>query len=56
MGHLGKCQLSFAYKTVLRFLLICFAPEVKGFYHSSLENEVDFRDIMNISLNILAKI
>ena len=38
-----------------RFLLICFAQEIKDFYQSSLENQVDFRDIMNISPNILAK-
>ena len=38
-----------------RFLLICFAQEIKDFYQSSLENQVDFRDIMNISPNLLAK-
>ena len=32
-----------------------FAREIKDFYQSSLGNEVDFRDIMNISSNILAK-
>ena len=42
-------------KPCLRFLLTCFAREIKGFYHSSLGNEVDFRNIMNVSLNILAK-
>ena len=42
-------------KPCLRFLLICFAREIKGFYRSSLGNEVDFRDIMNVSLNISAK-
>ena len=42
-------------KLYLRFLLICFAPEIKSFYRSSLGNEVDFRDIMNLSPNILAK-
>ena len=42
-------------KPCLRFLLICFAREIKGFYQSSLGNEVDFRDIMNVSPNILAK-
>ena len=42
-------------KPYLRFFLICFAREVKGFYQSSLGNEVDFRDIMNISPNILAE-
>ena len=42
-------------KPCLRFLLNCFVREIKGFYQSSLENEVDFRDIMNVSPNILAK-
>ena len=42
-------------KACLRFLLICFVQEIKGFYQSSLGNEVDFRDIMNVSPNILAK-
>ena len=39
----------------LRFLLICFDREIKGFYQSSSGNEVDFTDIMNVSPNILAK-
>ena len=38
-----------------RFFLICFARYIKSFYQSSLENEVGFRDIMNVFLNILAK-
>ena len=42
-------------KLCLRFLLNCSVREIKGFYQSSYENEVDFRDIMNASLNILAK-
>ena len=42
-------------KQCLRFLLICFDREIKGFYQSSLRNEVDFTDIMNVSPNILAK-
>ena len=42
-------------KLCRRFLLNCFVREVKGFYQSSLGNEVDFRDIMNVSPNILAK-
>ena len=46
--------LSFT-KPYLRFLLICFDREIKGFYQSSLENEVDFTDTMNVSPNILAK-
>ena len=40
-------------KPCLRFLLNCFVREIEGFYESSLENEVDFRDIMNVSPNIL---
>ena len=39
----------------LRFRLICFDRAKKGFYESSLGNEVDFTDIMNVSPNILAK-
>ena len=45
----------FSTKPCLRFLLVCFAREIKGFYKSSSENVVDFRDIMNVSRNILAK-
>ena len=48
-----SCLLST--KPCLRFLLICFAREIKGFYESSLGNEVDFTNIMNVSPNILAK-
>ena len=33
----------------------CFAGEIKGFYQISLGNEVDFMDIIYISLYILAK-
>ena len=39
----------------LRFLLIGFAREIIGFYQSSLGNDVDFTDILNVSPNILAK-
>ena len=42
-------------KSCLRLLLNCFVREIKGFYQSSLGNEVDFCDIMNVSPNILAK-
>ena len=42
-------------KPCLRFLLICFDWEIEDFYQSSLGNEVDFMDIMNVSPNILAK-
>ena len=48
-----SCLLST--KSCPRFLLICFAQEIKGFYQSSLGNEIDFTDIMNISPNILKK-
>ena len=39
----------------LKFLLVYVEREIKGFYQSSLGNHVDFRDIMNVSPNILAK-
>ena len=42
-------------KIFLRFLLNCFVREIQVFYQSSLGYEVDFRDIMNVSPNILAK-
>ena len=42
-------------KPCLRFLLICFVREIKGFWQSYLGIEVDFRDPMNVSLNIVAK-
>ena len=42
-------------KLYLRFLLICFAREIKSFYQGFFGNEIDFRDIMNVSLRILAK-
>ena len=42
-------------KQCLRFLLNSFVREIKGFHQSSLGNEVDFTDIVNVSLNILAK-
>ena len=32
-----------------------FRPDIKGFYQGYLGNEVDFRDIMNVSPNILTK-
>ena len=32
-----------------------FPQEIKGFYQSSLRNKADFRDIMNVSPNILTK-
>ena len=48
-----SCLLST--KPCLRFLLNCFVPEIKVFYQSSLGNEVDFRDIMNVFPNILVK-
>ena len=42
-------------KPCVRFLLICFAWEIKVFCQSSLRNQVDFRDIMHVSPDILAK-
>ena len=42
-------------KLYLRFLLIYFDREIKSFYQSTLRNEVDFMDIMNVSPNILGK-
>ena len=42
-------------KQCLRFLLNCFVREIKAFYQSCFGNEIDFSDIMNVSLNILAK-
>ena len=42
-------------KSCLRFLLICFDREIKGIYQSSLRNEVDYTDIMNVFPNILTK-
>ena len=45
----------FRLQNCLRFLLSCFVREIKGIYLSSLGNEVDFRDILNVSPNILAK-
>ena len=62
-----KVQCIFGEKFILALLCLavfrlsvfkisfCFAWERKGFWQSSLGNEVDFRDIMNVSLNILAK-
>ena len=43
-------------KPCLRFLLIYFSRKIKGFYQSSLGNEVDFRNIMNVSPNICQKV
>ena len=42
-------------KSCLRFLLNHFAWEIKGFDQSPLRNEIDFRDITNVSPNILTK-
>ena len=39
-------------KPCLRFFWIWFAWEIKAFYQSSLESEVNFRDIMNVSPNL----
>ena len=37
------------------FFLICFAQELIDFCQTSFENKVDFRNIMNVSPNTLAK-
>ena len=50
-----RLQLSFVYKPCLRFVLNRFVRETKGFYQGSFRNEVDFSDLMNVFLNILAK-
>ena len=42
-------------KLCLTFLLICFARKIKGFYQSFFENQVDFKNIMNVPTNTLAK-
>ena len=42
-------------KPCLRFLLIFFDREIKGFYQSFLGNEVYFTDIMNVYPNIMVK-
>ena len=43
-------------KACLRFYLICFAREIEGFYQSSIADEFDFRDIMDVSSNIAKKL
>ena len=48
-------QLSFVYKTMSQISFILFFREIKGFYQSSFGNEIDFRDVINVSPNILAK-
>ena len=48
-------QLLFAYKTVSQ-ISFNFSWETKGFYQRFWGNEVDFRDVINVSPNILAKI
>ena len=52
-GIIFSCLSSI--KPCLRFLLICFDWAIKDLYQSSLGNEIDFADIMNVSPNILAK-
>ena len=48
-------KLYFIYKAVSQISFNCSVREIENFYQSSLGNEVDFRDIMNISPNIVAK-
>ena len=45
----------FRLRNCRRFLVNCFAREIKGFYRSSLGNEIDFMDVMKVSPNILDK-
>ena len=40
-------------KLYLRFQLNCFLQQINGFYQSSFRNEVHFRYIMNVSLDIV---
>ena len=44
----------FRLQNLVSFLLNCFVWDIKGFFQSSLGNEVDFRDMI-VSPNILAK-
>ena len=55
--YIGTIVFSFvsSIKPCVRYPLNGFFKEIKGFCQSSFGNEADFRDIMNVSLNILAK-
>ena len=55
MFILALSSAAFHLQNHVSYFLICFAREIKSFYLSSLGNEVDFRDIMNNSLNVSAK-
>ena len=48
-----SCPLST--KSCLIFILISFVREIKRFYQSSSGNDVDLRDKVNVSSNILNK-
>ena len=53
---LKTCRKSkFLGKKIWRNALALKSKEIKGFYQSCLGNQVDFRDIMKVSPNILAK-
>ena len=52
-GYFGIIVFSCLLSTKPCLLLICFGREIKGFNQSSLGNEVDFTDIMNVPPNIL---
>ena len=58
-GNIYICIIIFSClsstKPCLRFLLNWVVRKIKVFYQSSFWNEVDFRDIMDVSLNISAK-
>ena len=45
----------FSTKSFLRLFFFLLSQEIKGFYQNFLENKVDFRDIMNVSPNILVE-
>ena len=49
------CSCLLSTKPSLRLLLNCFGQEIKSCCQSSFGNEVDLRDIMNVSLYILTK-
>ena len=56
--YFGIIVLSFllSAKPLLRFFLLCITQKIKGFYQSSLGNEVDFRDIRTVLQISLLKI
>ena len=51
----GNVYTSFVYKTMSQISFKLFCSRDKRLLSESFGNEVDFRDITNVSLNILAK-